>query len=89
LDYADVAQVLLAVDNAMATWGQTRSPSGLTRSEIEILKLLDEGLTPKEIAQRTSRSVNTVRVHVANTIAKLGCHGHSEAIRAARRLRLL
>ena len=63
--------------------------NGLTRSEMEMLRMLEEGLTPKQIAEKTSRSVNTVRVHVANTIAKLGCHGHAEAVRTARRLRLL
>ena len=90
LDYADVAQLLAAVDLTAGRAAMDRLPAnGLTRSEMEILGMLEEGLTPKQIAEKTSRSVNTVRVHVANTIAKLGCHGHAEAIRTARRLRLL
>ncbi|HEY1883046.1 MAG TPA: LuxR C-terminal-related transcriptional regulator [Candidatus Cybelea sp.] len=90
LDYADVAQLLAAVDAAAGRAAMERLPmNGLTRSEMEILRMLEEGLTPKQIAEKTSRSLNTVRVHVANTIAKLGCHGHAEAIRTARRLRLL
>jgi DNA-binding CsgD family transcriptional regulator len=63
--------------------------SVLTPSEIDVLKLLDRGLIPKEIAECTSRSVYTVRVHIANAIAKLNCHGHSEAVRLARTLRLI
>ncbi|MFY9630467.1 MAG: LuxR C-terminal-related transcriptional regulator [Candidatus Cybelea sp.] len=90
LDYADVAQLLAAVDLTAGRAAMERLPAnGLTRSEMEVLKMLEEGLTPKQIAEKTSRSVRTVRVHVANTIAKLGCHGHAEAIRTARRLRLL
>ncbi len=90
LDYADVAQLLAAVDATAGGAAMERLPfNGLTRSEMEILRMLEEGLTPKQIAEKTSRSLNTVRVHVANTIAKLGCHGHAEAVRTARRLRLL
>jgi ATP/maltotriose-dependent transcriptional regulator MalT len=90
LDYADVAQLLAAVDLTAGRAAMDRLPAnGLTRSEMEILRMLEEGLTPKQIAEKTARSLNTVRVHVANTIAKLGCHGHAEAIRTARRLRLL
>jgi ATP/maltotriose-dependent transcriptional regulator MalT len=90
LDYGDVAQLLSAIDLVLANIASKRPrPSRLTPSEIEVLGLLQRGVTPKEIAQRTSRSVSTVRVHIANAITKLGCHGHSEAIRVARRLRVI
>ncbi len=90
MDYADVARLLTAVDSVIARNASARPRSrGLTQSEVEVLRLLEQGLTPKEIAERTSRSINTVRAHVANAITKLHCHGHSEAIRAARRLRLI
>jgi LuxR family maltose regulon positive regulatory protein len=90
LYYADIARLLGAVDSIVANkaWDRPRV-GGLTPSELEVLRLLAQGLIPKEIAERTSRSVYTVRVHIANAIAKLNCHGHSEAIRAARRLRLI
>jgi ATP/maltotriose-dependent transcriptional regulator MalT len=90
LDYADVARLLRAVDSAIANTALERPRArGLTHSEVEILRLLEQGLIPKEIAEHTSRSVYTVRAHIANAITKLHCHGHSEAIRAARRLRLI
>jgi ATP/maltotriose-dependent transcriptional regulator MalT len=90
LDYADVARLLRAVDSIIANTALDRpSARGLTQSEVEVLRLLEQGLIPKEIAERTSRSVYTVRAHIANAIAKLHCHGHSEAIRTARRLRLI
>jgi ATP/maltotriose-dependent transcriptional regulator MalT len=84
--YADVALMLRAVDRALRD--RTRSglcESRLTPSESEVLRLLAEGFLPKEIAADTRRSVFTVRVHIANAIAKLGCHGRFEAIEVARR----
>ena len=90
LHYADIARLLAAVDSSIANTSRDRPRAGgLTPSELEVLRLLAQGLMPKEIAERTSRSVYTVRVHIANAIAKLNCHGHSEAIRAARRLHLI
>lgn len=90
LDYGDVAHLLRAVDSVIASTALERPRSrGLTPSEVEVLRLLERGLMPKEIAERTSRSLYTVRAHIANAITKLHCHGHSEAIRAARRLRLI
>jgi LuxR family maltose regulon positive regulatory protein len=90
LGYVDLARLLSAVDLACANSMTERlRGSVLTPSEIDVLKLLDRGLIPKEIAECTSRSVYTVRVHIANAIAKLNCHGHSEAVRLARTLRLI
>jgi ATP/maltotriose-dependent transcriptional regulator MalT len=90
LDYADIARLLKAVDSVIINSASERPrPRGLTQSEVEVLRLLEQGLTPKEIAERTSRSLYTVRAHIANAIVKLHCHGHIEAIRAARRLRLI
>jgi ATP/maltotriose-dependent transcriptional regulator MalT len=90
LGYTDIARLLGAVDAAATNAaGEVQRPSGFTPSEIDVLRLLEQGLTPKEIAERTSRSIYTVRVHIANAIAKLGCHGRSEAIRMANRLNLI
>jgi DNA-binding CsgD family transcriptional regulator len=50
------------------------------------LRMLEAGLGTKEIAGRSGRSVYTVRAHVANAIAKLGCNGRAAAIATARRL---
>ncbi|MGB8965774.1 MAG: LuxR C-terminal-related transcriptional regulator [Candidatus Cybelea sp.] len=90
LGYADVARLLAAVDRVIGN-GLLGSvpPAELTPSEIGILRLLAEGLTPKEIAEQRDGSVHTVRVHIANVIAKLDCHGRSEAIRTAQRLGLI
>jgi DNA-binding NarL/FixJ family response regulator len=58
--------------------------TALTESERDVLRRLAQGLVPKDIAVETGRSVNTVRVHIANAMAKLESHGRLEAINAAR-----
>jgi DNA-binding CsgD family transcriptional regulator len=87
--YADVAQLLAVVERTVNASATSSKESALTSSELEVLRLLAEGLVPKEISLRRACSVNTVRVHIANAIAKLGCHGRAEAIRAARLMNLI
>jgi len=62
-----------------------RSTAELTISEQAVLRMLADGMLPKEIADQTTRSVNTVRVHIANAIGKLNCRGRAQAIEVARR----
>lgn len=53
---------------------------GMTRREVEILKLLGEGLSNKQIAYRLKISEKTVRNHVSNFYAKLGVGDRSQAV---------
>ncbi len=61
----------------------------LTPQELRVVRDLAAGLTPKQIAAETGRSVYTVQTHIQNIIEKFGCHGRAEAIAAARRSGLL
>lgn len=83
--YGDVSNVLNAVADLMRTRAGAKRVN-LSPAEISVLRMLNDGLGTKEIAGRSGRSVYTVRAHVANAIAKLGCHGRAEAIAMARRL---
>lgn len=56
----------------------------LTKAELTVLALLNEGKNPKDIAIETGRSVYTVQAHIQNIIAKLGCSGRNEALVIAR-----
>jgi DNA-binding NarL/FixJ family response regulator len=56
---------------------------GLTNREREILQLIGEGLTSKEIAQRLNLFLNTVQVHRRNLMSKLAIHKQSDLIRYA------
>ncbi len=55
----------------------------LTTREREILGLIAEGLTNGAIAKRLFISVNTVRNHVQNILAKLDAHSKLEALSIA------
>jgi len=53
---------------------------GLTVRELEILKLLANGMANKQIAFRLKISEKTVRNHVSNTYEKLGIYDRSQAV---------
>lgn len=56
-----------------------------TERELEVLRLLAEGLTDREIAERLHLGVSTVRYHVTNLISKTGLSSRTElAVSAVR-----
>ena len=61
----------------------------LTERELEVLRLLAEGLKYAEIAAQLVVSVNTVRYHVKGIYGKLGVEKQAKAIERARGLGLL
>jgi class 3 adenylate cyclase/DNA-binding CsgD family transcriptional regulator len=60
--------------------------AGLTRRQLEVLRLLAGGQSNAEIAARLSLSVKTVDHHVSALLAKLAAGSRREAAAAARRL---
>jgi DNA-binding CsgD family transcriptional regulator len=54
-------------------------PAGLTEREIEVLRLVAEGLTNKDIAASLHLSVKTVERHLLNSYTKIGARNRSEA----------
>jgi LuxR family maltose regulon positive regulatory protein len=61
----------------------------LSRREIEVLSLIAEGLSNRQVAQRLVISPNTVRVHTANIYGKLGVANRTQAVAKARGLGIL
>lgn len=61
---------------------------GLSRREREVLSLIAEGRTNREIGERLFISQKTVGVHVGNILAKLSVSGRVEAAAVAIRLGL-
>ncbi len=59
------------------------SASCLTSREREIIQLIAEGLTSKEIAARLHVSTNTVRAHRSNLMTKLEIHKETDLVRYA------
>ncbi|GAB4287029.1 MAG: LuxR family transcriptional regulator [Ignavibacteriaceae bacterium] len=62
---------------------------GLTRRQYEILELLTEGLTNKEIADKLFLSTRTVDMHVSHILERLNCRTRIDAINKARELNLI
>ena len=68
------------------TYRQTprpRRPEDLTAREKEILQLIWNGLTNREIASRLKISVNTVEAHRTTTMKKLRVSNTAELLKAA------
>ena len=61
----------------------------LTDREREVLRLIAEGQTGKEIAKLLSISVHTVERHRQNLMAKLGLHNRTALIKYAIRKKLI
>jgi len=61
----------------------------LTRREQDVLLLLSQGKTNKEIAQVLVVTERTVKFHVSSILSKLGAANRTEALQTALRLRLI
>jgi DNA-binding NarL/FixJ family response regulator len=65
------------------------NPAGLSKRELEVLRVLAAGRSNREIAERLFVSPNTVANHVRNILAKTGTSNRTEAAAYARRFNLL
>ena len=68
--------------------GASPPPLGLTPREHEVLLLVAEGRTNREIGELLFMSEKTASVHVSRILAKLGVGGRVEAAAVAHRLGL-
>jgi LuxR family transcriptional regulator, maltose regulon positive regulatory protein len=94
-DYASLLLAPLAPDN---TAKATLHPSSfiphplvepLSQRELEILRLIADGLTNQEIADRLVLSLPTVKWHIGNLYGKLGINSRTQAVARARELGIL
>jgi len=65
------------------------SPEALTERETDVLRLLAQGKSNKEIAHQLSLSEKTVKTHVSNILAKLGVPSRTQAALYAVRIGLV
>ncbi len=66
--------------------GRSTAPAGLTARELEILALMADGLTNRQIGERLFITGKTAGHHVSNILAKLGVHNRAEAAAEAVRI---
>ncbi len=65
------------------------APDSLTDRELEVLKLVAEGFTNRQIALKLTISIKTVQTHRANLMDKLNLHDRTELVRYAIRRKLI
>ena len=96
----DAAEQVKALRNAFQLEGRSDAiplPSSsaetlidpLTGRELEVLQLLAEGLSNKDIASRLVVAPGTIKQHLKNICRKLDVHGRMQVVRRGRALNLL
>ncbi|MBX3485640.1 alpha/beta fold hydrolase [Phenylobacterium sp.] len=74
--------VFPAVDEGSRLWGVVRDSFGLTEAEVRVARLLRDGLSMQQIAERLDVSARTVRNQLQSVFAKLGVQRQSDLVRA-------
>ena len=69
--------------------GEAPDTAGLTRRELDVLRLIAKGLSNHRVGEQLFISEHTVHRHVANTLSKLGVPSRSAAVAEAARRGLL
>jgi LuxR family maltose regulon positive regulatory protein len=90
IDAQPFKDLVACLDPNLAEKGGLRLPSrslrsgdALTRREQEVMGLIRQGLTNKEIARALWISESTAKVHVQHVFEKMGVHSRTEAIAAS------
>ena len=89
LGLARRARIDLAADAAGKHSDPAQETLGLTSREREVLRLVADGRTNRQIAEELFVTEGTAGVHVSNILAKLGVRGRTEAAALAHRLGLV
>jgi ATP/maltotriose-dependent transcriptional regulator MalT len=66
-----------------------RSALGITERELEILGLIAQGLSTREMAERIHVSENTIKTHASRVFAKLGARRRTQAVQLGKDHRLI
>ena len=66
-----------------------REDLGITRRELEILALISQGMSNREIAQKLFVSENTVKTHSSRVFDKLGAKRRTQAVQLGKEFGLL
>jgi len=84
-----VREIMVEAPDTFVRDEMTRGSLGITPRELEILELIAEGLSNREIAARVFVSENTVKTHSSRVFDKLGARRRTQAVQLARARRLI
>lgn len=83
-------KVIESLQNKYQRGKRFRTPDHLlSQREIEVLKLIAEGCSNKEISSRLFISHHTTRNHITNIFEKLNCHSRTKAVIEGQRKELI
>lgn len=80
----DLIDVQVASEGDKPEYSESQPVEPLSNREIEVLECIDEGLSNREIAQRLTISLSTVKSHTRNIYGKLGVNSRTQALAYAR-----
>jgi DNA-binding NarL/FixJ family response regulator len=86
---AIVREVLVEAPREFVRDQRALESLGVTPRELEILELIAQGLSNREIAERVFVSENTVKTHSSRVFDKLGAKRRTQAVQLARERRLI
>ena len=84
-----VREVMVPAPAAFVRDDSKLASLGITPRELEILELIAQGLSNKEIAERVFVSENTVKTHSSRVFDKLGARRRTQAVQLGKDLRLI
>jgi DNA-binding CsgD family transcriptional regulator len=82
-------EVRVPVAEPLTVDTERQAKLGITPRELEILGLIADGLSTREIAERLCVSENTVKTHSSRLFDKLGAKGRTQAVQIAKEARLI
>jgi len=84
-----VKEVMVPAPASFVRDEQKLEALGITPRELEILELIAQGLSNREIAARVFVSENTVKTHSSRVFDKLGARRRTQAVQLGKELRLI
>ena len=84
-----VKEVMVPAAETFVPDESKRDSLGITRREMEILELVAQGMSNREIAEKLYVSENTVKTHCSRAFDKLGAKRRTQAVQLGKELGLL
>jgi NarL family two-component system response regulator LiaR len=84
-----VKEVPVPAGKAFIADERKREDLGITRRELEILELIAQGMSNREIAEKLYVSENTVKTHSSRVFDKLGARRRTQAVQMGKEFGLL
>lgn len=88
-EVAVVKEVLVPTGREFVLNANKRDELGITPRELEILELISQGMSNREIAEKLFVSENTVKTHSSRVFDKLGAKRRTQAVQLGKDLGLL